>query len=98
EGSLSVDAAHAVAEVADRETTVQLLASLSDKSLVSSAVGEGAAQFSMLSVVRDFAVARLERTSDYADVRRRFCVYYARVAQNLSVAGANSEAAITLVA
>ena len=59
--------------------TMEVVASLVDKSLLRHAGGSDGARFSMLATLRDFAAERLNARADADQVRRRHAEYVARL-------------------
>jgi predicted ATPase/class 3 adenylate cyclase len=83
--SLSASETIATAKLSDRSHVLELLASLSDKSLIIAEEWRGEMRYRLLETVRAFARTRLRERRDEEDVRSRFFIAMLGVASQLSV-------------
>ncbi len=65
--------------------TIDVVASLVDKSLLRHSAGSDGARFSMLATLRDFAAERLNARADADHVRRRLAEYVARLVSDCPI-------------
>jgi len=85
-GSVDLEAIEQVANPGGRLTTLDLLGSLVDSSLVRPAGERAEPQFGMLQTIRDFAAERLEAGGEAEETRRRHEAYYLELAERGSIA------------
>ena len=77
-GSFTIEAAEEVSDA--RESLLERLSSLLDKSLVHRLPDAGETRFAMLRMIRDYALERLAERGELATGRERFTAYYLRLA------------------
>ena len=77
-GSFTIEAVEAVAGT---PSSLDLLASLLDKSLVYRLPEQGETRFAMLRMIREYALERLEEAGDAEEAGERFLEYYVQLAQ-----------------
>ncbi len=85
---------HAPSGVGDLYATIDVLTSLVDHSLVQQAAGsDGEPRFSMLEIVREYALARLTERGELMELRRRHAQAYMTLAEAgaLELQGAQQE-------
>jgi predicted ATPase/transcriptional regulator with XRE-family HTH domain len=88
-GSWVLEAAEALCRAGEEKTpeeTILALAALVDASLVQVDIPvDGPARFSMLELMRDYALQRLRAAEEEEPCRRRHAVYYAQMAERASL-------------
>ncbi|HWE63665.1 MAG TPA: tetratricopeptide repeat protein, partial [Chloroflexota bacterium] len=80
-GGCTQEAATAVCRLGGALDVLEGLASLIDKSLVSSGVAQSEMRFGMLETVREYALEQLEASGEAAAVRRAHAAYYVAFAE-----------------
>lgn len=87
-GGWTLEAAEAVCRSGEEKTAAEIilsLAALVDASLVQVDIpAEGPARFSMLELIREFALRRLRAAGEEDSYKRRHALYYAQLAENAS--------------
>ncbi len=105
-GGSTLEAAAALCGVAEggiptaaREAVVlEGLTALADHSLISSEMAAGKPRFTMLEILREYALERLEESSEAEALRRRHLEYYTNLAEEAARIAANQDARDTLLA
>jgi predicted ATPase len=82
EGTFSFLAAEYVCDPEGEIDMLEILSSLVDKSLIRPQEDEDLARFTMLRVVREYALERLQRSGDLEQVQERHARYFFRVSQD----------------
>lgn len=82
-GELTLAAAQAVAGDAeeDRQTIAQIIASLTDKSLVQVCPGPGGAKFRLLDTARAYAAYKLSELGEALEIARRHSLFYTPIGE-----------------
>jgi non-specific serine/threonine protein kinase len=83
-GGFRADAAHAACAGSgtDAATTLKLLVSLADKSLLLVEVDtDGEPRFRQLQTIREFALERLQASAEVAEIQRRHALYFGAFAE-----------------
>jgi predicted ATPase len=76
-GGCTLDAAEQVAGESSGTPVVDLMQSLADKSLVRVETQDGQPRFSLLEVLREYAIERLEQSAESVALRRQHAEYFA---------------------
>lgn len=88
-GGWTLEAAEAVywnVEEVSSQKTVLIMASLVDAGLVQAEIpGEGIARFSMLEVIREYALKQLRVAGDEEAYRQRHATYYAHLGESIAL-------------
>ncbi|HEY7122373.1 MAG TPA: tetratricopeptide repeat protein [Ktedonobacterales bacterium] len=74
------------------------LTALVDHSLISSEMAAGKPRFTLLEIIREYALERLEESSEAETLRRRHLEYYTSLAEEAAHIRANQDARDTLLA
>ncbi|SNT31588.1 Predicted ATPase [Asanoa hainanensis] len=83
-GGFDLDAARAVAGVPARYAGLDALTSLVESSLVKQETGDREPRFTMLGIIRDFALERLREVGDWKDTHDRHARHYLEFAERTS--------------
>ncbi|MEV4532461.1 DUF4062 domain-containing protein [Asanoa sp. NPDC049518] len=83
-GGFDLDAARAVAGVPERYAGLDALTSLVESSLVKQETGDREPRFTMLGIIRDFALEQLRQAGDWKDTHDRHARHYLEFAERTS--------------